>query len=160
MKQSQVQNAGLGLFITQSLPKGTVLGTYPGVLRPGYKFITKYESIPQTAVYTWRFTDSKFCIDPTDKGGFILDECYGGTDDYPLSYFIHGVLFRWLSKPTFLARINEPPIGGGGCNVRSDENLQSREVVFELSRDVVAGEELFMDYGLTYDRSSYGPAGE
>lgn len=155
LKQSQVQNAGLGLYVTKSLPKGTVLGSYPGVLRPASKFLQKYESIPQTAVYTWRFTDNEFCIDPTNEKGELLDNCLGGTNDYPLSYVIHEQLLCSVTVPTYLARINEPPINGGGCNVRSEEDLDKREVIFELSRDVVAGEELFMDYGLTYDRSGY-----
>lgn len=155
LKQSRVENAGLGLYVNCSIPKGTILGTYPGVIRPASNFLQKYDSIPQTAVYTWRFTDNESCIDPTNKDGLLLDKCYGGTDDYPVSYFIHEILLRFISVPTLLARINEPPIGGGGCNVRVTENLDSREVVFELSRDVVEGEELFMDYGLTYDRSSY-----
>ena len=155
LQQSQVPNAGLGLYVTKSLPKGTILGSYPGVLRPSTKFLQKYETIPQTAVYTWRFTDNQYCIDPTNVNGELLDVCYGGTDDYPLSYFIHELLLRNMNVPTCLARINEPPLNAGGCNVRSDEDLERREVVFELSRDVVAGEELFMDYGLTYDRSGY-----
>ena len=155
LQQSQVPNAGLGLYVTKSLPKGTILGSYPGVLRPSTKFLQKYETIPQTAVYTWRFTDNQYCIDPTNVNGELVDVCYGGTDDYPLSYFIHEVLLRTVNVPTYLARINEPPLNVGGCNVRSDEDLERREVVFELSRDVVAGEELFMDYGLTYDRSGY-----
>lgn len=158
MKQSQVKNAGLGLYATCALPSGTILGSYPGVIRPtrSAKFLQKFESIPQTSIYTWRFTDNEACVDPTNKEGLLLDKCYGGSDDYPLSYFIHETLFRWMSVSTVLARINEPPIGGGGCNVRASENLETREVVFELSRDVYAGEEFFMDYGLTYDRSSYG----
>lgn len=155
LKQSQVQNAGLGLYVSKSLPKGTILGTYPGVLRPASNFLQKYEAIPQTAVYTWRFTDNEYCIDPTNVLGELPENCYGGTDDYPLSYVIHEQLLRSFYVPTYLARINEPPINSGGCNVRSDEDLEKREVVFELSRDVVAGEELFMDYGLTYDRSGY-----
>ncbi len=157
-KQSQVEGAGIGLYVTKPLPEGTVLGTYPGVLRPSSKFLKKYESLPQTAIYTWRFTDNEYCIDPTDRNGMLPDVCYGGTDDYPLSYFINETLFRFISVPTLLARINEPPIGGYGCNVRSEEDLENREVVFELSRDVAAGEELFMDYGLTYDRSGYDPS--
>ena len=32
VKESLVPNAGLGLYITQDLPRGTVLGEYPGVL--------------------------------------------------------------------------------------------------------------------------------
>lgn len=155
LQQSQVENAGLGLYVTQPLSKGTILGSYPGVVRPASKFLQKYEAIPQTAVYTWRFTDNQSCIDPTTKDGLLLDVCYGGTDDYPLSYFIHAILFRFMAVPTYLARINEPPIGGNGCNVMVTEDLEKRQVIFELSRDVYAGEELFMDYGLTYDRSTY-----
>ena len=104
LKQSQVQNAGLGLYVTESLPKGTILGTYPGVLRPSAKFLQKYKSIPQTAVYTWRFTDNEYCIDPTNKHGELPERCYGGTDDYPLSYIIHEHLLRGVSVPTYLAR--------------------------------------------------------
>ncbi len=155
LKHSQVPNAGLGLYLTQSLPQGTILGTYPGVLRPASKYIQKYNSIPNAAVYTWRFTDNQYCIDPTNQYGQLEDICYGGTSDYPLSYILHESLLRVVNVPTLLARINEPPLGGGGCNVMVTEDLERREVVFELSRDVMIGEELFMDYGLTYDRSSY-----
>ena len=37
------------------------------------------------------------------------------------------------------------------------EDLIKREVVFELTRDVGEGQELYLDYGLNYDRSGYGP---
>ena len=36
------------------------------------------------------------------------------------------------------------------------EDLDRREVVFELVRDVAPGQELYMDYGPGYDRSGYG----
>ncbi len=158
-RKSQVEGAGLGLYVTQSLPEGTILGTYPGVLRPTSKFMKKYNRLEGgiAGTYAWRFTDNEDYIDPTDQNGKLGDVCLGGSDDYPLSYFIHEILLRFYSTSTALTRINEPAIGGPGCNVRSDENLSTRQVVFSLSRDVVAGEELFMDYGLTYDRTSYGP---
>lgn len=35
------------------------------------------------------------------------------------------------------------------------EELEHNRVIFELCRDVERGEELFMDYGLGYDRSGY-----
>ena len=114
----------------------------------------KFEKVPSVCVYAWRFTDNKSYIDPTDQNGNLMEYCLGGSDDFPLSFVIHENLLQW-KKTTLLARINEPPIGGRGCNVRSEENLETREVVFSLSKDVVAGEELFMDYGLTYDRSGY-----
>mmetsp|Transcript_2006 Transcript_2006/g.3050 ORF Transcript_2006/g.3050 Transcript_2006/m.3050 type:complete len:257 (-) Transcript_2006:1105-1875(-) len=154
-KQSQVEGAGLGLYACRDIPEGTILGTYPGVVRPADNYMVKTGKAPDAGVYAWRFTDNQSFIDPTDQNGQLLEYCFGGTDDFPLSYFLHGTILRWKVS-TMLSRINEPPIGGGGCNVRSEENLKTREVVFELSRDVYAGEELFMDYGLTYDRTTYG----
>jgi len=154
-KQSQVQGAGLGLYSCKNMPEGTVLGTYPGVVRPTKNYMLKYNNAPDSGVYAWRFLDNDTFIDPTDQNGQLLDYCLGGTDDFPLSYFLHEKILRWKVSCA-LSRINEPPIGGSGCNVRSEENLQTREVVFSLSRNVYAGEELFMDYGLSYDRSGYG----
>lgn len=92
--------------------------------------------------------------DPTDFKGQIQNVCQGGSQDTPLSLFFMENVVKW-SVPTILTRINEPPPGFGGCNVRAVEDLESREVLFELTREVYEGEELFMDYGLTYDRSSY-----
>ena len=159
VKSSQIPGAGLGLYAKIPLPSGTILGTYPGVVRPMGKYMKKYDKLPHTGTYAWRLTDNMDMIDPTDRNGYLTDYCRGGSDDFPLSYLLHeGILsslFSFWSVPTLLTRINEPPIGGGGCNVRTEENLKTREVVFLLSRDVVPGEELFMDYGLTYDRSSY-----
>jgi len=154
-KASQVEGAGLGLFLSKPFPEGTVLGTYPGVVRQSAKFMNKYNKLDDAGVYAWRFTDNLDYIDPTDRNGKLYDLCMGGTDDYPLSYWLHETVLKPLHVPTILARINEPPIGGPGCNVRSEENLETREVVFSLSRDVYPGDELFMDYGLTYDRTSY-----
>lgn len=154
-RQSKVDGAGIGLFATKSLPEGTLLGTYPGVLRPAQKYMAQYGGKPSAGEYSWRFTDNAQFIDPIDSEGQLQNRCCGGTADFFLSYFLHEKVLRW-SVPTLLARINEPPIGGTGCNVRSEENLNTREVAFELSRDVVEGEELFMDYGLSYDRSDYG----
>jgi len=153
-RNSNVEGGGLGLFVTKSLPEGTILGTYPGVLRPAHKYKQKYDRVSECSTYTWRFTDNQYFIDPTDVNGMLGDFCQGGTDDFPFSYVIHKCI-GW-NIPTLLARINEPPIGAGGCNVRSEEDLKTREVVFSLSTSVVAGQELFMDYGLTYDRSMYG----
>lgn len=40
-------------------------------------------------------------------------------------------------------------------NVVTDEDLKNRIVTFSAERDILPGEELFIDYGLTYDRSGY-----
>ena len=158
IQQSRVPNAGLGLFVTQSLPRGTILGTYPGVIRPAQTFYDgKCRQFPQAVGYSWRFTDSKYIIDPTDSKGEIQDFCLGGSTEVPLSNVIFTYLLGFWRVNTALCRINEPPIGAGGCNVSARENLGKREVVFELVQDVVAGQELYLDYGLDYDRSMYGP---
>jgi len=158
VNQSRVPNAGLGLFLSKSYPEGTVLGTYPGVLRPAEQFYnTKCRMYPQAVGYSWRFTDSKYVLDPTDDMGNIHNYCFGGGSGDALSNLAFKTILSFMKVGTELTRINEPPIGAGGCNVSARENLETREVVFTLCRDVVKGEELFLDYGLDYDRSSYAP---
>jgi len=153
VKQSQVNGAGLGLFVTKSLSAGTILGTYPGVVLPLEKNLRKLEKYPRCEGYIWRFTDNKFVIDPTDKTGLLENVCYGGSSEtFGSVFFMENILK--LTTTTVLARINEPPLGMD-CNVCSDEDLEKRQVIFSIARDVVQGEELFMDYGLTYDRSNY-----
>lgn len=157
VRPSHVPNAGLGLFTTQSLSKGTILGTYPGVLRPANTFYDgKGRNFPQSIGYSWRFTDNKYVIDPTDSQGNIQDVCLGGSSEVPFSNTIFSTIFQIWKVNTALCRINEPPIGVGGCNVSARENLDTREVLFELIQDVMSGQELYLDYGLTYDRSMYG----
>ena len=157
IQPSRVPNGGLGLFVSKSYPEGTVLGTYPGVLRPADVFYnTKCRLYPKAVGYSWRFTDSKYVIDPTDKYGDIQSVCLGGSD--ALSNVAFKTILSFMRVSTELTRINEPPVGFGGCNVSARENLDKREVVFTLCRDVVAGEELFLDYGLDYDRTGYARA--
>ena len=156
IQPSRVPNGGLGLFVSKSYPEGTVLGTYPGVLRPADVFYnTKCRLYPKAVGYSWRFTDSKYVIDPTDEYGDIQNVCFGGSD--ALSNVAFKTMLSFMRVSTELTRINEPPVGFGGCNVSARENLDKREVVFTLCRDVVAGEELFLDYGLDYDRTGYAP---
>ncbi|KAL7524730.1 hypothetical protein ACHAXR_000692 [Thalassiosira sp. AJA248-18] len=115
VQQSRVPGAGLGLFATTYIPRGTVLGTYPGVLRPAEAFYNgKCRQYPQAVGYSWRFTDSKFVIDPTDSQGEIQGFCLGGSS-VPLSNAVFGTLLQFLRVDTMLCRINEPPIGAGGC---------------------------------------------
>eukprot|EP00816_Leptocylindrus_hargravesii_P004359 CAMPEP_0196812024 /NCGR_PEP_ID=MMETSP1362-20130617/20192_1 /TAXON_ID=163516 /ORGANISM="Leptocylindrus danicus, Strain CCMP1856" /LENGTH=256 /DNA_ID=CAMNT_0042187439 /DNA_START=95 /DNA_END=862 /DNA_ORIENTATION=+ len=153
VKASQVDGAGLGLFAGTYLPKGTVLGTYPGVVRPLEKYRQKkLEECPNSSFYIWSNYQKLYVIDPTDSTGKLPDLCYGGTDDYPLSELI---LSRIYSQPvsTKLARINEPPLGLD-CNVCSVEDGDKQEVRFITRRDVFEGEEFFLDYGSLYDRSN------
>jgi hypothetical protein len=156
IRPSSVQGAGLGMYAARDLPKDTVLGTYPGVVLPlsPNSIHQKLQRHPHCEAYVWRFSDSQFIIDPTDENGTCQDLCRGGNPRVPLSTWM--CQFKWLTPPipTTLCRINEPP-KGMDINVITNENLADRTVTFVLERNVVAGEELFMDYGLTYDRSGY-----
>mmetsp|Transcript_5417 Transcript_5417/g.7837 ORF Transcript_5417/g.7837 Transcript_5417/m.7837 type:complete len:231 (+) Transcript_5417:75-767(+) len=149
--------AGIGLFCNvPKITKGTVLGTYPGTLIPLQQNLGKVRKCPGCVSYIWRFTDSKMIIDPTNEFGDIEDYTYGGSAATPGSMWICQNLLSFLRKPTFLCRINEPP-KGFDVNVRTEEDLTERTITFTLERDVYDGEEFFIDYGLSYDRSSYGP---
>mmetsp|Transcript_2425 Transcript_2425/g.7048 ORF Transcript_2425/g.7048 Transcript_2425/m.7048 type:complete len:291 (+) Transcript_2425:141-1013(+) len=154
-RQSQVPGAGLGLYSTEPIPEGTALGTYPGVVREANAYLKKYGQFPQCGSYAWRFTDNASYVDPTDAAGNIGELCFGGSAAVPGSIWIHENLLSGLALPTLLARINEPPIGGPGCNVFSREDLDSRTITFYASIPIPANCELFMDYGLTYDRTNY-----
>ena len=155
-RQSQVPGAGLGLYTTEPIPEGTALGTYPGVVREANAYLKKCGEYPQCGSYAWRFTDNAYYVDPTDAAGNIGMLSFGGSAAVPGSMWIHENLLGGLAAPTLLARINEPPIGGPGCNVLSREDLDSRTVTFYASVPIPANTELFMDYGLTYDRTAYG----
>ena len=155
---SQVPGAGLGLFLTSTLRQGTVLGTYPGVVIPLQQNLGKLQQYPQCEGYIWRFSDNQFVIDPTDQYGEIQDVCFGGNPSMPFSTTLFNTLLSFLSVPTTLCRINEPP-KGRDVNVITEEDRQARTVTFILERDVYEGEELFIDYGLSYDRSMYGGGG-
>lgn len=154
IRTSQVPGAGLGLFANQDLKAGTVLGAYPGVLLPLQQHSNKLRSLPECEAYIWRFSDNKFVIDPTNHKTGKLDEfCSGGNPGTPGSIWLYQMLR--CSVPTYLCRINEPPLGKD-VNVVTEEDLRKRTVCFQLERDVAQGEEFFIDYGLSYDRSRYG----
>jgi hypothetical protein len=157
MKESQIPGAGLGLYLKETLPKDTVLGTYPGVVIPLRQNLDKLRQYPQCEGYVWRFSDNKFIIDPTNAVGDIEFNVRGGNPSMPLSQQLFSLLLSFLQVPTTLCRINEPP-KGRDVNVVTNEDIPSRCVTFRLERDVYADEELFIDYGLSYDRSMYSPS--
>lgn len=130
------------------------MGNYPGVVIPLSQNLSKLQKHPQCEAYIWRFSDNAFVIDPTNEMGVVDDVCTGGRDGLPGSQWLFRNLFR-LKVPTTLCRINEPPLGKD-VNVVTNEDLEGRFVTFSLERDVAAGEEFFIDYGLSYDRSMYG----
>lgn len=156
IKSSTVPGAGLGLFARKNLVKGTVLGNYPGVVIPLSQNLDKLRKHPDCEAYIWRFSDNAFVVDPTNKEGMVDTICTGGRDGLPGSLWLFQNIFG-MSTSTALCRINEPPLGND-VNVVTDEDLNGRFITFSLERNVVAGEEFFIDYGLSYDRSLYGKA--
>lgn len=155
IRPSNVKGAGMGLFCTNVLRKDTVLGTYPGVVLPLAQNLDKLRQYPACEGYIWRFSDNKFVIDPTNAHGVLEPVCRGGNPSLPGSTLLFQTLLSWMTVPTTLCRINEPPLGQD-VNVVTQEDLAARCVTFTLERDVFPGEELFIDYGLSYDRSMYG----
>lgn len=162
---SSVPGAGLGVFVTAPrIPQGTLLGTYPGVVLPLTNQLPKLQLYPHCETYVWRFSDSRYIIDPTNAEGILEDVCFGGNLATWGSVWFHQQLLPnlpWSSFPTtLLCRINEPPKAGRffDVNVITVEDLDARTVTFVAERDLYQNEELFIDYGISYDRSGYGRA--
>jgi len=63
----------------------------------------------------------------------------------------------WWPIDVALSYANEPPAGTGGPNVTvEDDPKDANGVLFVARSDLMAGAEVFVDYGMTYDRSGYG----
>jgi hypothetical protein len=147
----------MGLFAIDDLPRGTVLGTYPGVVVPLSQHVRKLRLYPACEGYIWRFSDNRMVVDPTNPRGILEDHAFGGNPSQPGSVFLLELISKIAltrGTPTTLCRINEPP-RGKDVNVVIEEDLVKRTITFALERDVGKGEELFIDYGLNYDRSHY-----
>ena len=54
-----------------------------------------------------------------------------------------------------MAYVNEPPTGGTGPNLTVMNGSDVTELLFAATRDILAGEELYIDYGSVYDRTGY-----
>ena len=150
VKSSSLKGAGLGVFLLQSSPKGTVLGSYPGRIWADHLWL-KYKGDPKIQInarrYVWRL-DSGYIIDPTNSEG-LLEETVPWI--LPLGFRV-----PFYDVATVLARINEPSLLGD-VNVRTEE--RDNMLLFVLERAVDAGEELFLDYGPYYDRTGYESGG-
>ena len=145
VKPSRVAGAGRGLYAGVPLAGGTTLGTYPGRLLDMASYLRKLSTAPAAAQYCWQLSNGNFVLDPTDRFGQLMEPL-------PLFEELPDVLTA-LSVPTTMALINEPP---PGADVNIDTYEQGNTLTFVTNREVEEGEELYLDYGQTYDRSSYG----
>ncbi len=124
------------------IPRGTALGAYPGRVRTSDEMQRKALAAPLAKQYAFRTSDGRY-LDPTDAQG------------QPSARPAPG--WPWLlATPPLLAYANEPPRGAGGTNVFVEDGATPELLLFVANRDIGAGEEVFIDYGLTYDRSDYG----
>ena len=131
--------AGLGLFATVTISKGQVLGTYPGVPRSAERMLQKASAVPNCKRYVFQ-TDSQAWLDPTDSAGLLVKKPGGS-------------VLHWKWDAT-MAYVNEPPTGRA-VNVEIVDGVNDFDLIFRATCDIPAGSEIFLDYGKTYDRSSY-----
>jgi hypothetical protein len=143
VKPSGMPGAGRGLFAGTDMPAGSILGAYAGRVIRRDVYQRKLLLAPSAAEYCWQLSSCDAVLDPTDRQGKLCE---------PLP--LNEELPAWLpgTVPTTLALINEP---APGWDVNVDTFERGWELTFALNRDVLAGEELFLDYGPMYDRSSY-----
>ncbi|KAK9844023.1 hypothetical protein WJX81_002141 [Elliptochloris bilobata] len=145
VRTSSVPGAGRGVFCRAGVPSGAVLGAYPGRVRSPAQVLAKVATAPRTRDYVLLVPElpQPRYLDPTDASG-----C-------PSAWPGPGLPWLLQADPT-LAFMNEPP-AGGDVNVCFGEALRGDplEVRFVAARQLEAGQELFIDYGRAYNRSSY-----
>lgn len=139
--QLQVQSSAIhsrGVFATCDIEEGTVLGSYPGFLRRGNEMAAKVQRHPAAQQYVFCAVDGWY-LDPTDS--------QGGPQQGKL----------WGFADTTMAFVNEPP-PDRRTNIEIQEGSKPSDVLFVANQTIYAAEELLVDYGAFYDRSSYGDA--
>jgi hypothetical protein len=140
VRDSSVQ--GKGIFAKENIPENTILGAYPGRPRSAAGMLTKCSTAPLARYYCFRNKNGYF-LDPTDWTGA------------PCKVPVPGL--PWLPIDCSLSYANEPPKNSTGVNVTVEDDPKDEEgLVFVSICNIPAGAEIFVDYGLDYDRSSYG----
>lgn len=151
VRPSLVPGAGRGCFAAVDLDRDTVLGTYPGRLRPAYEYAAKLREVgPHVAEYCWKIGEIA-AVDPTDASGVLLHDGVPLFESAPSA--LNTGLLANFAKATTLALVNEPG-AGGDTNTRIE--IEGEDVYFITERSVAAGDEILIDYGQDYDRSKYG----
>ena len=139
VKDSAVE--GFGVFATRHIAQGTVLGRYPGRHRTPAQMMDKCVTAPRAKGYCFQTADGRY-LDPTDSKGQV--------SRWPGP----GVFWPLPTDPT-LAYINEPCAGQGDVNVKAMDVESGSQLQFVTERDIMRGQELYLDYGRHYDRSDY-----
>ena len=102
----------------------------------------KCQAAPLAQYYCFRNRHGRL-LDPTDWTGA------------PSKIPVPGL--PWLPVDITLAFANEPPKNSPGVNVTVEDDPKDDEgLIFVSIVSIPAGAEIFVDYGLDYDRSGYG----
>lgn len=121
--------AGRGLFTLCDIPKGTVIGNFPGVVSPRTTWLQRKDS-EEAAIfasrYTWTLGNGDI-LDPTLANGQLPERLY----------FLGGL----IRLPTLLALVNEPPVG---VDVNLSAVVTDTDVAYKAERNIYQGEELFI----------------
>lgn len=142
IRKSSIPGASLGLYATKTIPEGTVIGTFPGFVKPVEEAIKQKiddNAIENAKRYFWAL-NSVSVLDPTNEQGGL---------DLEISFF-----FGLFKVDTSIARINEPP-KGGDCNVFTRTSSDGKVIEVVAEKDIFANTEIFMDYGRSYNRDDY-----
>lgn len=142
VETSHVPGAGRGVFARQTIPAKTVLGEYPGRPRKDIEMAAKCMLAPMARQYC--FLSSTVLLDPTDETGLPSTRPSPG-------------LWWPFEVDVTLSLVNEPPKDASlGTNVCVEDDPKDPDgLLFVADREIMAGEELFIDYGRDYDRSGY-----
>lgn len=130
--------AGKGVFAIKPIPKGTVIGGYPGLPRKAKSMVAKASRVPACQQYVFQISNNLW-LDPTDNKG------------EPAPHLLPLLPF-WLTDVS-MAYVNEPPVGQIVNTEFSDTT--TADLQFLAVHDINPGEELFTDYGNIYNRSGY-----
>ncbi len=143
VRESTIPGAGQGVFATTSIKRGQVLGAYPGVPRTDHEMTAKALVVPTSRFYV-------FSVRP----GVILDPT--GEDGLPSAHPVPARFWWPFDVDCTLAYVNEPSLGLGVNVAVEDDASDASGLCFVADRDIQEGEELFIDYGVSYDRRGYG----
>ena len=130
---------GKGVFAKAPIAEETVLGAYPGRVRTPSEVLSKVQRAPGTKDYVFR-TCHGWYLDPTDAAGVVSAQPQPG--------------LPWFGVDPTLAFVNEPRVTDS-VNVTILDEVGMKEVRFVAACDIAPSQELFIDYGQSYDRSSY-----
>ena len=109
VRASTVAGAGRGIFTTEPIAKGMVLGAYPGRITSHGDMAHKLKRLPHAAEYCWRVASTP---ERDDEPGFILDPTASAGNLCEPLCLIPRVAAVYSTPITLaLINVNEPPRG-------------------------------------------------